>query len=115
VLRARVVALACGLALAGSTGAVAASPALMLAKSLKASMQASYDKSYPGLELTTVSCVIAADGRSAHCQAHFTISAQRLDGLFQVSALIDRTTGGVHTRTLSVACTDAKTGTHAAC
>lgn len=116
---ARAAAVATGAALAlcatASAGQLAQTPDGALAASLKASMKAFYAKSVPDLALTTVRCVIAAGGTTAHCQAHFTIKPASELGVFRVSATIDRSTGGVRTKTLSAACTSTKTGKPVTC
>lgn len=94
----------------GAGNAAASTPSGLLAKYLKRSMQASYNKTTPGLRITTVTCVIAPGGASAQCQAHFTIYKERANGVFQVHAKINTKTGGVTTHTTSVKCTDSTSG-----
>jgi hypothetical protein len=115
LLRAGAIALTAAAALAAGPPAGAATPAARLAKSLKTSMQAYYHKGTPGLKITTVTCKIAASGATARCHAHFTVKSERAVGVFQVAATIDRSTGGVRTRTLSVTCKDSKTGAKLTC
>jgi hypothetical protein len=72
-------------------------------------MTAYYAKSEPGLKFTTVTCKIAADRTAARCNAHFTVSAKHAAGVFVV-AVTGAGGGQVRTRTLSVYCTDTRTG-----
>ncbi len=116
LLRSSAVAVAIAAAtLAVGAPAGAATPATMLAKTLKGSMQKYYGKTVPGLRITSVTCKIAAARTSALCRAHFTVESERAVGVFKVSALIDRSTGGVRTKTLSAACYDSKTGAKLTC
>jgi hypothetical protein len=96
-------------ALAASASATAATPSAMLAKTLKTSMQATYDQHKSGFVFTTVTCKIASTGRTARCQAHFTDKAARLLGVIQVSIEI-ASSGGVQYQPTSITCTDSKTG-----
>src|SRR5258705_488790 len=70
-----------------------------LAVALKANMVHAYKTSSPELAFTKVTCVLPNMATSAHCKAHFTITSQRVIGWFNVTASIDRTTGGVRYRT----------------
>ncbi len=110
MLSIRAGALACAGALAACAAASGATPSVMLAQSLKRSMQAFYDKAEPGLELTRVSCVLASNGRSGHCVAHYTLASRHLLGVFQLAETIDPASGEVHTKTLSAKCTSSRTG-----
>ena len=112
----RVGALAvCVAAVLGPTGAAsAASPAVGLAKQLKASMQAYYAKGNPGLKITTVTCTIAKDRTTARCNAHFTVVSKHAVGVFAV-AIQGVGGGNATTKTLSVACKDSRTGAKRAC
>jgi hypothetical protein len=91
---------------------IAVPPAQGLAAQLKASMTAYYAKSEPGLELTTATCKIAADRTTARCEAHFTVIARHAAGVFVVAVT---GAGGGQVRTLSVSCTDTRTGKKRAC
>ena len=97
------------------TGAAsAASPAVGLAKQLKTSMQSYYAKGNPGLKITTVTCAIASDRTSARCHAHFTVVSKHALGVFVVA--IHGVGGGNATmKTLSVSCSDSRTGAKRAC
>jgi hypothetical protein len=89
-------------------------PAQGLAAQLKASMTAYYAKSDPGLKFTTVTCRIASDRTTARCNAHFTLAAKHAAGVFVV-AVTGAAGGRVRTRTLSVSCTDTRSGKKRAC
>ena len=115
MLSARAGALACACALAACAAASGATPSVMLAQTLKHSMQAFYDKAEPGLELTRVSCELASNERSGHCVAHYTVVKRHLLGVFQLAETIDTSTGDVHTKTLSAKCTSSRTGKTVSC
>ena len=53
----RTAAVAAALVVTATAGA--ATPSQMLAAQMKGNMQAYYDKAYPGLKITTVTCTIA--------------------------------------------------------
>ena len=108
----RAVAVAAALMVTASAGAV--TPAQGLARQLKASMQSYYARSEPGLKFTTVTCKIAGDRTSARCHAHFTFASKHAAGVFVVA--VTGTGGGtVQTKTLSVSCTDTRTGKKRGC
>ncbi len=107
------VALAAVAALAGAGAALAATPAQMLARSLRPEMQSYYDRHDPGTRITAVACTLNAGETRATCDARFTIG--RLEGVFVVDATIDRATGNVTTRTASATCRNAATGAGASC
>jgi hypothetical protein len=101
-------------ALATSATAGAVTPAAGLAKQLKASMQAYYEKGNPGLKITTVTCKIARNRTTARCNAHFKVASKHALGVFVVS--VQGASGGsVTTKTLSVSCQDSRTGAKRAC
>ena len=77
-------------------------------------MQSYYAKSDPGLKFTTVTCKIASDRTTARCNAHFTVVAKHAAGVFVV-AITGAGGGKVQTKTLSVACTDTRTGKKRSC
>jgi hypothetical protein len=99
-----------GIAATGPGTAGAATPAQQLAARLKASMQRYYVRASPKLELGAVTCKIAASGKSARCVAHFAVTGAHAVGDFVLGVTIDRKTGRIHTKTLSAACRDTKTG-----
>ena len=101
--------------LAASAAATAATPSAMLAKSLKSSLQATYNAHHSGFKFTTLTCKIAAAGTTASCQAHFTDASARAVGVLQVHVTIDRSTGAVNYKAVSIKCTDSKTGKAFAC
>jgi predicted acyltransferase len=106
---------AVGAAVLGLSGAAsAATPAVALAKQLKTSMQSYYAKGNPGLKITTVTCTIAKDRTSARCHAHFTVVSKHALGVFVV-AIQGVGGGNASTKTLSVSCTDSRTGAKRAC
>ena len=106
-------ALVAALALAGTAGA--ATPSQMLAVRMKANMQSCYNKAYPGLKITTVTCTIARARTSAACKARFTWVKQRAVGVFTVAAKINPSTGSVTPRTTGATCNDSKTGAKLVC
>jgi hypothetical protein len=95
--------------------ASAATPAKLLAATLKPSMQHYYDAHDPGLEITAVTCSLNAAETSAHCTARFTVTPEKLTGVFGLDATIDRTTGGVTTKTVSDRCTSVTTHKRVTC
>jgi hypothetical protein len=103
---------AAGLVVTAAAGA--ATPAQGLAKQLKASMQSYYARSEPGLRFTTVTCKISRARTSARCNAHFTFASKHAAGVFVV-AVAGAGGGTVQTKTLSVRCTDTRTGKKRAC
>jgi hypothetical protein len=108
VLRAPVLAAGAALALSGTAGA--ATPSQQLAARLKTSMQSYYVQANPNFELGAVSCKIAPSGRSARCNAHFTVSGAHAAGDFVLGVTINRKTGQIHTKTLSAVCKDTRSG-----
>ncbi len=104
---------AAALVLPASAGAV--TPSVALARSLKPSLQATYDKHKAGFKFTVVSCKIAASGTTAACEAHFSATAERALGVLKVEVKIDRSTGGVSYQAVSIACTDSKSGAKFKC
>jgi hypothetical protein len=114
VQRLTVAAAAGALSLALTAGAAAQTPAQGLAKQLKASMVTYYAKTQPRIRLTTVTCKISADQTSARCLAHFANTSRRAVGVFTVSVTEDNS-GVAHTKTVGVACKDAKTGKKVSC
>jgi hypothetical protein len=102
-------------ALTFSAVAGAATPSQMLAAQMKANMQAYYNKAYPGLKITTVSCTIAKSRTTANCKAHFTWVKQRAIGVFTVVDRINTATGTVVPKTSGATCTDSKTGAKLVC
>ncbi len=118
VLRAAGVALGAAAALLVVTPAGSASrpgAAAMLAASLKTSMRSYYARTWPGLRLTGVTCTLSANEQHGSCQARFTLASRGLVGVFGLSETIDRSSGVVHTRTVSLACTNPKSGARASC
>jgi hypothetical protein len=95
--------------------AAAATPSQLLAARMKANMQSYYDKAYPGLKITTVTCTIAKARTSAACKARFTWARQRAVGVFTIAAKIDPSTGSVTPRTTGASCKDSKTGAKLVC
>lgn len=108
-------AVSAALALTGAGGAGAATPSQMLATQMKARMQTYYNKAYPGLKITTVTCTIARAATSAACKARFTWVKRRAIGLFTIAAKIDPATGSVVPRTTGASCRDSKTGAKLVC
>jgi hypothetical protein len=108
----RAAAVAAALAVTASAGAV--TPERGLARQLKASMQTFYARSEPGLKFTTVTCKISKNRTSARCNAHFTFVSKHAAGVFVV-AVMGTGGGRVQTKTLSVSCTDTRTGKKRAC
>jgi hypothetical protein len=102
-------------ALALSAVAGAATPSQMLAAQMKANMQAYYNKAYPGLKVTTVTCAIAKARTRANCKAHFTWAKRRALGVFTIMARIDTATGTVVPKTTGATCRDSKTGAKLVC
>jgi len=78
-------------------------------------MQTYYNKVYPGLKITTVTCAIAKAGTGAACKARFTWVKQRAIGVFTIAAKIDPPTGNVVPRTTGASCKDSKTGAKLVC
>ena len=111
----RAASAAAALALAAGGAAGAAAPAQQFARQLRASLQAYYSRTQPGLVITSVACSIPAAGTAGTCRARFTRAAKRADGVFVIGLRIDRRTGSVATRTLSVSCRDARTGARLPC
>jgi hypothetical protein len=97
-----------------SGGASADPNALRLATALKRSMQSTYRTTVPGLAFGRVTCTLGANPRNGRCKARFTYPAREFDGVYQVTASIDRR-GGVRWRATSVACTSIRTGKKVAC
>jgi hypothetical protein len=110
-----VAAAAAAVALAAGGPARAATPAQQFARQLKASLEAYYARTQPGLVITSVSCSIPAGGTTGTCRARFTRAARQAEGVFVIGLRIDRATGEVATRTRSVSCRDARTGARLAC
>jgi hypothetical protein len=108
----RAAAVAAALVVTATAGAV--TPAQGLAKQLKTSMQSYYAKSDPGLKFTTVTCKISSNRTTARCNAHFTVAAKHAAGVFVV-AITGAGGGQVQTKTLSVTCTDTRTGKKRSC
>ena len=48
-----------------------------------------------------MTCKIAASGKTARCNAHFTVTGAHAGGDFVLGVTIDKTTGQIHTKTLS--------------
>jgi hypothetical protein len=115
VLRAWPAALAAAAVLLCSPAAGAITPSAALARSLKPSIQATYNRHHTGFLFTTVSCKIAASGLTATCQARFTAAAERAVGVLQIDAKINRSTGGVSYQPVSIACRDAKSAAKITC
>jgi hypothetical protein len=111
----RAAAAAAAVALAAGAAAGAATPAQQLARQLKASLQAYYARTQPGLVITSVACSIPAGGATGTCRAQFRRAAMQAEGVFVIGLRIDRGTGSVATRTLSVSCRDARTGVRLRC
>lgn len=78
-------------------------------------MQARYKGSVPGIRFTKVSCTLVKSHAKGHCVARFTLASQQVNGVYQVAITVDTTTGGVHWRATSVACTDSNTGARLGC
>ncbi len=93
----------------GPPVAAAQTPARSLATQLKTSMQAYYVKSNPGFEMGAVRCAIAKSGRTARCNAHFTIAAKQAEGDFVVGVTFDAGKRTMRTKTLSAVCRNSKT------
>ena len=108
VLRASLLTVAAALALSGTAGA--ATPAQSLAVRLKTSMQNYYVQANPKFKMGTVTCKIAASGKTARCNAHFTVTGAHAGGDFVLGVTINKTTGQIHTKTLSAVCKDTQTG-----
>jgi hypothetical protein len=108
VLRGSILSVAAALAL--SATATAATPAQSLAARLKTSLQNYYVQANPAFEMGVVTCKIAAGGKTARCNAHFTVTGAHAGGDFVLSVTINRTSGEIHTKTLSAVCKDTKTG-----
>src|SRR5262249_61690054 len=94
----------------GPAAAAGAATPQMLAARMKANMQSYYDKAYPGLKITAVTCTIARAGTSAACKARFTWVRERAIGVFTIAAKIDPATGSVVPRTTGATCKDSRTG-----
>ena len=108
MLRASILTVAAALALSGTAGA--ATPAQSLAVRLKTSMQNYYVQANPKFKMGTVTCKIAASGKTARCNAHFTVTGAHAGGDFVLGVTINKTTGQIHTKTLSAVCKDTQTG-----
>jgi hypothetical protein len=103
------------LALAGSAQAATPSDSVKLARAVKANMIPFYKKTSPELAFTKVTCVLAPMATTGHCKAHFTIVKERVTGYFDVTATINRSTGGVHLQATKTTCKDTKTGAPVGC
>ena len=57
-----------------------------------------------------MTCKIAASGKTARCNAHFTVTGAHAGGDFVLGVTINKTTGQIHTKTLSAVCKDTQTG-----
>jgi hypothetical protein len=106
----RALAAAAAMLLALSPAAAAITPSAALARSLKPSLQATYDRHKLGFRFTTVSCRIAASGTTATCEAHFSAAPERALGVLTVDVKINRSTGAVGYQAVALRCTDSKTG-----
>jgi hypothetical protein len=98
-----------------SAAQAATGDGLKLATALKANMVRAYKTSSPELAFTKVTCALPNMATTAHCRAHFTITSQRVVGWFNVTATIDRSSGGVRYRTAKPICKDSKTGAPVGC
>jgi hypothetical protein len=106
---------ACVATLALSSGAYALTLPqieLRLASALKVQLHQKYGSSEP---ITMVTCTLAADVRSGHCVAHFTIPAKAIRGVYQMRETLNLVTHTATTKTLSATCTFAKTGKPVTC
>jgi hypothetical protein len=114
-LSARPVVLGAATALIAASPALGATPAQQLAATLRPSMVRYYATHDPGLEITAVTCSLDAAETRARCAARFTVSVERMTGVFGVDATIDRTTGTATTRTVSDTCRSVKTHKRVTC
>jgi len=74
-------------AVAAGTALAATSPVQSLEKTLKADMVKTFKKQAPKLVIGTVSCVLPANGVTAHCKANFTDGGFK--GYYPVTATIE--------------------------
>jgi hypothetical protein len=96
--------------------ASAATPAQILAATLKPVMQAQFKSKVKGLVFTKITCSVPKKSKTlaGRCQAAFTVKRYRLIGVYQVVASLNAK-GRLGWRTTSVACRDAKTRKQIAC
>lgn len=99
----------------GTPVAAAQTPARALAAQLKTSMQAYYVKSNPGFKMGTVRCAIAKRGKTARCNAHFTIARKHAEGDFVIGVTFNAAKQTMQTKTISAVCRDSKTGARLPC
>ena len=109
------VVLGAAAALVAAAPALGATPAQLLAATLKPSMEQYYAAHDPGLKITAVTCSLDKAGTSARCTARFTVAVEKMTGVFGLDATIDRTTGTARTKTVSDTCTSLKTHKRVTC
>jgi uncharacterized lipoprotein YbaY len=90
--------------------AAAATPAQILAATLKPVMQQQFKSKVKGLVFTKITCTVPKKSKlvAGHCRAAFTVKRYRLTGVYQVIAEINAK-GQLGWRTTSVACKDSQT------
>jgi hypothetical protein len=88
---------------------------LALAKSLKADIQKRIGPQIPGFEVTKVTCTLVKSHKSGRCKAYFVRKLERAKGVYVIAVTVNTNTGVIKPRTLSVSCTDTKTGAPLGC
>jgi hypothetical protein len=86
-----------------------------LAKSLKADIQKKIGPQIPGFTVTKVTCTLVKSHKSGRCKAYFTRKLERAKGVYVIAVTVNTKTGVIRPRTLSVSCTDTKTGARVGC
>ncbi len=78
------------LLLAAGGSALAATPAqnAAFAKELRTDIKPTFAKEAKALHLGSVTCSLAADGKTARCKAHFTDPAAKVEVVYTVTASI---------------------------
>ena len=88
---------------------------LALAKSLKADIQKRIGPQIAGFKVTKVTCTLVKSHKSGRCNAYFVRTLERAKGVYVIAVTVNTKTGVIKPRTLSVSCTDTKTGAPLGC
>lgn len=99
-----------------ASAAAAAAPGQVLAATLKPAMQTQFKTTVKGLVFTKVTCTVPATSKliAGRCRASFTVTSDKLLGVYQVVASISAK-GRLGWHTTSVTCTDATSHKPIAC
>jgi hypothetical protein len=110
----RLAVLVTALALVGSAQA-ATGQGTALAKQLLPTVAKFYKSKGSSDVFTKATCVLPTTANIGHCKVYFKNTAQGLTGWFNITASVNRSTGGVRWAAAKVTCKDSKTGTTVRC